>query len=80
MENTLQELEIKQKGVIGCLDSGYFSREQVNILLDYGFLPGTELEVLYRFPTMDRMIVKFHNHTLAIRLSDAQYISLQHEN
>ncbi|MCB1157395.1 MAG: ferrous iron transport protein A [Leptospiraceae bacterium] len=72
----LNEMDREESASILSLQKEVLGAEQVNYLLDYGFIPGTEILVLQKIPSHDKLIVKLGRSTIAIRLSDAKYIQV----
>ena len=62
----------------------YLQREQLGVeysnnLLDFGVLPGSEIAILQKYPSQNKLVIQVSNHKIAIRLSDAQYIMVSNE-
>ncbi|MCE9500075.1 MAG: ferrous iron transport protein A, partial [Leptospira sp.] len=53
----------------GVLGSGF-----VNDLLDFGFFPGTRLEVIHKFSNQSKMTVGIGPAEIALRITDAKHI------
>ncbi|TGL61541.1 FeoA family protein [Leptospira sarikeiensis] len=76
MKSKLFELEEGQTGKIIGIKNESGKTGLVRNLLDMGFLPGTQITVLQKFPKQDKMIVKLGLVQLAIRKLEADLLEL----
>lgn len=71
-ENTNATIQHLQREELGA--------EYSNNLLDFGFLPGSQVAILHKYPSQNKLIIQVTSNRVAIRLSDAQYIMVANES
>lgn len=74
MKKNLEALKQNESAILDSIDINGLSPEQVNTFMDYGFLPGSKIDVIYKYPSQSKMIVRLGTHDIAVRLEDAKHI------
>ncbi|EQA36521.1 FeoA domain protein [Leptospira broomii serovar Hurstbridge str. 5399] len=77
MKKTLFELEPGDSPVLSGLRELPGKEGLVRNLLDMGFLPGTKLQILAKYPSQDKIIVKIGLVQLALRNIEAELLELE---
>ncbi|TGK05447.1 ferrous iron transport protein A [Leptospira langatensis] len=76
MKTLLFQLEVGESGTISGIKNETGKTGLVRNLFDMGFLPGTQVTVLQKFPEQEKMIVKLGLVHLAIRKLEADLLEL----
>jgi ferrous iron transport protein A len=77
MKKNLTSLDLNKAAIIDSINENELKPEYVLELIDYGFLPGTEITVLQRFASLDKVIVQIGRSHLSLRMNDAKYIQVE---
>ena len=74
--NKLSDLEVGQNAIIDAIDSS----SPVSIRLqEFGFLPGTPIQLIRKAPLGDPLEVKVRGTSLSLRAQEASAISIRSE-
>ncbi|MBK8394507.1 MAG: ferrous iron transport protein A [Leptospiraceae bacterium] len=76
MKKNLTSLELNEVALIDSLNQEKLKAEYVIELIDYGFFPGTEISVLQKYPSQNKIIVQIGKSHLSLRMDDAEYIQV----
>ncbi|TGK00722.1 ferrous iron transport protein A [Leptospira semungkisensis] len=76
MKTLLFQLEAGESGIIARVKNESGKTGLVRNLFDMGFLPGTQVTVLQKFPEQEKMVVKLGLVQLAIRKLEADLLEL----
>ena len=76
MKKSLSSLELKQTAQVDLINQDELRPEYIMELIDYGFLPGTEISVLQKYQSQNKIVVQIGRTKLSLRLNDAMYIQV----
>ncbi len=77
MKQLLFELEAGQSGILSDLKKSSGKEKLVRNLLDMGFLPGTKITVLEKYPRQEKLVVELGLVKLALRKMEADLVELE---
>ena len=58
MKKSLSSLELKQTAQVDLINQDELRPEYIMELIDYGFLPGTEISVLQKYQSQNKIVVQ----------------------
>jgi Fe2+ transport system protein FeoA len=76
MKKSLSSLGINQIAQIDIINQDELKAEYILELIDYGFLPGTEVEVLQKYLSQNKIVVQIGRTRLSLRMNDAMHIQV----
>lgn len=76
MKKSLSSLELNQTAQVEWISQEDLRPEYILELIDYGFLPGTEISVLQKYLSQNKIVVQIGRTKLSMRLSDAMHIQV----
>ena len=76
MKKILSSLELKQTAQVDLINQDELRPEYIMELIDYGFLPGTEISVLQKYQSQNKIVVQIGRTKVSLRLNDAMYIQV----
>ncbi|MBL0264614.1 MAG: ferrous iron transport protein A [Leptospiraceae bacterium] len=76
MKKSLSSLELKQTAQVDLINQDELRPEYIMELIDYGFLPGTEISVLQKYQSQNKIVVQIGRTKVSLRLNDAMYIQV----
>ncbi len=76
MKTSLSSLELNKIAQIDFINQDELKAEYILELIDYGFLPGTEIEVLQKYLSQNKIVVQIGRTRLSLRMSDAMHIQV----
>ncbi len=76
MKKSLSSLELKQTAQVDLINQDELRPEYIMELIDYGFLPGTEISVLQKYQSQNKIVVQIGRTQVSLRLNDAMYIQV----
>ncbi len=74
MKKSLTSLDLNQTAQIDLINQDELKAEYILELIDYGFLPGTEIEVLQKYQSQNKIVVQIGRTRLSLRMNDAMHI------
>lgn len=77
MLQSLSGIELNQKAIIDSMNQEKLKSDYILELLDFGFLPGTEISVLQKYPSQNKIVVQIGRAQLSLRLNDASNIQVR---
>ncbi|HMV43868.1 MAG TPA: FeoA family protein [Leptospiraceae bacterium] len=77
MLKSLSGIELNQKAIIDSMNQEKLNSDYILELLDFGFLPGTEISVLQKYPSQNKIVVQIGRAHLSLRLNDASFIQVR---
>ena len=80
MKKSLTSLELEKIAIIDSLDQEKLKAEYVLELIDYGFLPGTEITLIQKYPSQNKIVVKIGKSHLSLRMNDAEHIQVDRKS
>ena len=76
MKKSLSSLQLKQTAQVDLINQDELRPEYIMELIDYGFLPGTEISVLQKYQSQNKIVVQIGRTQVSLRLNDAMYIQV----
>ncbi|MFB5649794.1 ferrous iron transport protein A [Leptospira wolffii] len=76
-DSSLFGLESGQSGILSRLKQVSGKEGLLRNLLDMGFLPGTKITVLEKYPKQEKLVVEVGLVKLALRKSEAELLELE---
>ena len=76
MKKSLSSLQLKQTAQVDLINQDELRPEYIMELIDYGFLPGTEISVLQKYQSQNKIVVQIGRTKVSLRLNDAMYIQV----
>ena len=76
MTKKLIELDENESGIIHSFDEKSLSSVYINDLLDYGFLPGSQIRLIYKSISQNKILVTVGSSEIALRIKDANFIDV----
>lgn len=77
MNKNLTNLELNKNAIIISLNQDTLKADYILELIDFGFLPGTKINVIQKFPSQNKIIVKIGKVYLSLRMNDAENILVE---
>ena len=74
MKKSLSSLDINKVAQIDFINQDELKAEYILELIDYGFLPGTEIEVLQKYLSQNKIVVQIGRTHISLRMNDAMHI------
>ena len=76
MKKNLSQLKLNQVAQIDLINQEELIPEYILELIDYGFLPGTEIFVLQKYLSQNKIVVQIGRMKLSLRINDAMHIQV----
>ncbi|HRG48294.1 MAG TPA: FeoA family protein [Leptospiraceae bacterium] len=76
MKKSLSSLQLKQTAQVDLINQDELRPEYIMELIDYGFLPGTEISVLQKYQSQNKIVVQIGRTKVSLRLNDAIHIQV----
>lgn len=76
MKKSLSSLELNKVAQIDLINQDELKAEYILELIDYGFLPGTEIEVLQKYLSQNKIVVQIGRTHISLRMNDAMHIQV----